>query len=498
MTEAGRTDQAPSKTNLDKAKRVILVEDDDSLALLVQTFFQKNNVNCVHYSDPNDAIAEITNCPDEIGAVISDLNMPKMSGFELIKMIRRSAHQVPVIMITVSDDIATALRAIDLGAFDFVVKPLPLQQLLISTQRAFRSQQVSGDPKLDADSPNERMIARSPAIRRTLDLVHSVACCHSTVLLTGESGAGKELFAKTIHSLSPRRDGPFVAINCSTIPENLLESELFGHARGAFTGATEKKIGLFEAAIGGSLFLDEIGDLDQHLQAKLLRVLQEQTIRRVGENQSRKIDVRVIAATHKNLQLDIAERRFREDLYFRLSVFPIHIPPLRERAEDIIPLAELFLKRFNGINGKHIEGFSEPAKEHLLANEWRGNVRELENTIERSVILCQGRQIDVNLLNAFDQFKLRSLETTEAQTTSVEAGVTSAAATKGALDAGNRIFFDVDTQLQPLEEIERRYVHYVFEKSNRVRDLTARILQIDRKTLSRKLRTAEDAGANVL
>ncbi|MBO9668749.1 MAG: sigma-54-dependent Fis family transcriptional regulator, partial [Bdellovibrio sp.] len=278
----------------------------------------------------------------------------------------------------------------------------------------------------------------------------------------------KEVFAKAIHNWSPRAKNPFVAINCSAIPENLLESELFGHAKGSFTGAIEKKIGLFEEADGGTLFLDEIGDLSLQLQAKLLRVLQEKEIKRVGENQPRSIDVRVIVATHKDLRAEVQAKRFREDLFFRLNVIPLKIPALRDRREDILPLAEFFLRKFNGLNGTTITGFKKSAKEFLLTNNWRGNVRELENTIERAVVLSTGNEIDITSFLTFEE------NTLPEKTSRVE-------------DRTNAFVFRYGDVAAPLQELEKKYIQFVYEKCDRVKDLTAKTLGIDRKTLYRKL-----------
>ncbi|WP_269768131.1 sigma-54 interaction domain-containing protein [Bdellovibrio bacteriovorus] len=314
----------------------------------------------------------------------------------------------------------------------------------------------------------EGIIGKSDAIRKVVDLARRVAKSASTVSITGESGTGKEVFAKAIHNWSPRAKKPFVAINCSAIPENLLESELFGHAKGSFTGAVEKKVGLFEEADGGTLFLDEIGDLNLSLQAKLLRVLQEREIKRVGENQSRPVDVRVIVATHKDLRQEVAEKRFREDLYFRLNVIPVKLPPLRDRREDILPLAEHFLKKYNAINGTQVQGFKKSAKEFLLTQSWRGNVRELENAIERAVVLSSGTEIDVAAFTLFDEPALQD-------------------AFLGGEDKKNAFVFHFGDEVEPLHELEKKYVQFVYERKNRAKELTAKALGIDRKTLYRKL-----------
>ncbi|MNL16027.1 Transcriptional regulatory protein ZraR [compost metagenome] len=309
-----------------------------------------------------------------------------------------------------------------------------------------------------------------------MELCKRVAKSSATISITGESGTGKEVFAKAIHNWSSRAKKPFVAINCSAIPEMLLESELFGHAKGAFTGAIDKKLGLFEEADGGTLFLDEIGDLSLPLQAKLLRVLQEKEIKRVGENQTRPVDVRVIAATHKDLRLEVQEKRFREDLFFRLNVIPIKIPALRDRREDILPLAEYFLKKYNHLNGTAIIGIKKAAKEFLLTQPWRGNVRELENSIERAVVLSIGNELDLSAFLLFeDTSKLESPSFNE--------------------DKQNTFVFRFGDDVEPLAEVEKQYVKFVYERYNHAKEATAKALGIDRKTLYRKLQEIEPVQA---
>lgn len=311
---------------------------------------------------------------------------------------------------------------------------------------------------------SETLIGKSKSICKLIELSRRVAKSAATVVITGESGTGKEVFAKAIHNWSPRRQKPFVAINCSSIPEALLESELFGHVKGAFTGAIDKRIGLFEEAHGGTLFLDEIGDLNFSLQTKLLRVLQEREIKRVGENQMRRVDVRVIAATHKDLRHEIQKKRFREDLFFRLNVIPLNIPPLRERREDLLPLAEFFLKKFNKLNETRITGFNKSAREFLLSSSWPGNVRELENLIERAVVLCGGLEIDASDFQSTQEDLSKSLDST---------------------------IFRFTDKAETLKSIEKKYIRFVYERNNRAKELTARVLGIDRKTLYRKLHEGE-------
>ncbi|MGZ3691681.1 MAG: sigma-54-dependent transcriptional regulator [Pseudobdellovibrio sp.] len=454
---------------------ILLVEDDLDLAEAIIVFYKSKNIKVIHYADPSLALKNIAT--HEVDLIISDLNMPQMSGVELIKHLREMGNNLPVIIITASSDVDVAVDAIAAGAYDFVIKPLRFPQLLISTQRAMKLQKIHADNttlknaiEVSRGQNPDGIIGFSPAFKKVYDLSKRVAKSSSTILITGESGTGKEVFANAIHKWSLRRDKLFVAINCSAIPDNLLESELFGHAKGSFTGAYDKKIGLFEEAEGGTLFLDEIGDMNLQLQAKLLRVLQERKIKRIGENQLRNIDVRVITATHKDLKEEVRKNKFREDLFFRLNVIPVRLPPLRDRREDVLPLAHFFLNKYNALNGRNIKDFSPEAKEFLLKNNWHGNVRELENTVERAIVLCNSSIIDM------DSFLVLNEDSDER-------------AHDSAMDeAGKNCFsFSFDDKFLSLEEVEKKYIQYVFKKNGGVRINTAKALGIDRKTLYRKL-----------
>ncbi|NUN05197.1 MAG: sigma-54-dependent Fis family transcriptional regulator [Bdellovibrio sp.] len=468
---------------MDTQKTILLIEDDLDLAELASAYFRQKNILVIHLVDPMEALQAIITAKVKPDAIITDLNLPLMSGLSFIKAVRAEGLQLPIILITVSNDVETAVEAIAAGAYDFVVKPLHFPQLLISAQRAFKYKSLHAENETLRQTIDytkgmnpDGIIGKSDAIRKVIDLAKRVAKSSSTVSIWGESGTGKEVFAKAIHNWSPRSKMPFVAINCSAIPENLLESELFGHAKGSFTGALEKKIGLFEEADGGTLFLDEIGDLNLPLQSKLLRVLQEREIKRVGENQSRAVDVRVIVATHKDLRVEVQEKRFREDLFFRLNVIPMKLPPLRERREDILPLAEHFLNRFNVLNGTNILGFKKSAKEFLLTQPWRGNVRELENAIERAVVLSTTNEIDASAFSLFDEPSLQdSFLSTE--------------------DKKNAFIFHFGDEVEPLHEVEKKYVQFVYERKNHAKELTAKALGIDRKTLYRKLQEIEPTTA---
>ncbi len=333
-----------------------------------------------------------------VDLVVTDLKMPKVSGMELLQFIKRRWQNIPVIIITAHGDISEAVAAMQYGALEFITKPLDLDHLLKLTKNALEIRELSIKnqelrEEVLAQQRISSIIGKSPAMRKIFDLVRKVAPTKASVLITGESGVGKELIADAIHNLSPRRDKPLIKVHCAALAESLLESELFGHEKGAFTGAQTRKRGRFEMADTGSLFLDEIGEINQNVQIKILRVLQERKFERVGGESTLEVDVRFIAATNKDLKLEIEEGRFREDLYYRLNVVNIHVPPLRERREDIPLLAATFLHEFSQENAKEIEGFETRAKQALFAYDWPGNVRELRNCIESAVVMASGRFI---------------------------------------------------------------------------------------------------------
>jgi two-component system, NtrC family, response regulator AtoC len=333
--------------------------------------------------------------------VITDERMPGMSGIDLIRWMREKSPETPVIVLTAFGSIETAVEAIKLGAEEYLIKPLKSPEELriivskVLRSRTMRDRSLLHQQETEAALPLD-VVAESDSMKRIFQLAGQVAQQSTTVLLTGESGTGKEVVARFIHSRSPRNDHAFVAINCSAIPETLLESELFGHEKGAFTGAVQTRRGRFELADGGTLFLDEIGEMGANLQSKLLRVLQEQNFQRIGSDRTMTVDVRVIAATNKDLAQSIANGSFREDLYYRINVFPIHIPPLRERRDDILPLMEFFMKSLSARVGKPAPALSPEAKELLRSYDWPGNARELANAIERALIIAQGNGISID------------------------------------------------------------------------------------------------------
>ncbi len=379
--------------------RVLVVDDEVVILRALERLLGRAGAHVVTMESGLEAVAAIGE--EEIEIALLDIKMPHIGGLDLLRSIKEAHPDVEVVMMTAHATIETAVQAVKAGAYDYLTKPFPdVSEVVQVVQRAVERRRLQQQNRrlqaaLDAKESFEGIVGGSAAMKEVFELVESVAYSSSTVMVTGESGTGKELVARAIHYRSPRRDGPFIPINCTAMPETLLESELFGHVKGAFTGATVTKKGLFEAADGGTLFLDEVGDLPASIQAKLLRVLQEGEVRKVGGNETVKVDVRVIAATHVDLDAARREGRFREDLYYRLNVIEIHLPPLAERLEDIPVLAHHFLKKFCEKEGKAIEGFTTGAMEVLTGYRWPGNVRELENVVQRAVVLCRGEAVDV-------------------------------------------------------------------------------------------------------
>ncbi len=373
--------------------RVLVVDDDEQMRMALSTTLKHMGYDVTAANDAQKALKLLKK--ENFDVILSDLKMPKINGIEFLKEARKLTG-APVIIITAFGTIETAVESMKLGAFDFILKPFSADalkkviELAISHSSASKNM-IKSDIETDAD-----FIVASERMKEILKLAYKVAKTDATVLLLGESGTGKEILARYIHSVSSRSKGNFVAINCAAIPENLLESELFGYERGAFSGATRTHKGKFEQANGGTLLLDEITEMPLSLQAKILRVLQEKTIDRLGSNESIPVNVRIICTTNRNIEEEVKESRFREDLFYRINVFPITIPPLRERKEDIAPLANLFLKRYSRAFGKKIKSISDQAMEILQNYSWPGNVRELENVIERAVVLCESREITQN------------------------------------------------------------------------------------------------------
>jgi DNA-binding NtrC family response regulator len=394
-------------------------------------------------------------------AIVSDLVMPGTDGLWLLRALRTDLPDVPVVLLTGRGSVQSAVQAIKEGAYDFIEKPLEASRLRLILDRALEKKltlrEVERLRRRLADlAPGSDVIGATPGMLRVMDLARKVAPSAASVVLQGASGSGKEVLAHAIHRLSTRRDGPFLALNCSAIPSTLIEAELFGHEKGAFTGATERRPGLLELASGGTLFLDEVGELPLEVQAKFLRVLEDRKVRRVGGRAEVEVDVRVLSATHQDLKRSVQAGTFREDLYFRLAVFTIDIPPLRERAADVPLLAQHFVERFAADSGKRIQGFTPGAMRLLLAYSWPGNVRELRNVVERAVILADGELIrEENLPPGLEP---------------------------GSVDASLRLPLGLT-----LDEVERAYLLASLERAGGNKLRTAEGLGVSEKTLYNKL-----------
>jgi two-component system response regulator PilR (NtrC family) len=370
--------------------RILVVDDEPSMREMLAIMLYKEGFE-VLVAESRAAAAKVF-AQGTVDMVITDVKLPDGDGIEILRHVKSASPQTVVIVMTAFGSTETAVAALKLGAHDYLIKPFDVEELKIVVRGALESQHLKEEnvrlrAELDAQHGIERIVATSPPMAAVVAMVRSVAPTSSTVLITGESGTGKELVAQAIHSLSPRREAPFVSINCGALPENLLESEMFGHVRGAFTDAHQSKKGLFEVAHRGTLFLDEVGEMPLSMQVKLLRALQERTIRRVGGTEEIEVDVRVIAATNRNLEGLVQEKRLREDLFYRLNVIPIRLPPLRDRPEDIPILARHFLEGFGREADRRVTKISEEAMKRLVRHSWPGNVRELENVIERAVAL---------------------------------------------------------------------------------------------------------------
>jgi DNA-binding NtrC family response regulator len=443
--------------------RTVLVVDDDRAMREMLASLCKEHGLAVHEASSAQEALDVARDVD-FDAVLSDIRMPGKTGIELVGELKAIRPDTPVVLMTAFGTIDSAVEAMRAGAYDYITKPFEPDDVLLTLERSLERRALEEENRrlrraVDQTSRLGDLIGTSPSMREIFALVRKVATNRSSVLITGESGTGKEVVARTIHYHGARADQPFIPINCTAIPEGLLESELFGHVRGAFTGAHTTKRGLFEKANGGTLFLDEIGDLGFGLQSKLLRVLQDREIRPVGGTQSVRVDVRIIAATHKDLMKEMEEGRFREDLFYRLNVIPIHIPPLRERPEDIPPLVEAFLRRHAGGERRR---FSATAIERLKAHAWRGNGRELENVVERALALSDSEEI------GDDELPLPR------------------DASQPEPPPGEGFLRAVAKRELTLREVEELYIDEILQRTGGNKVRASRILGIDRKTLYRR------------
>lgn len=448
--------------NTGKARaRVLVVEDDAAMREFLREALDEEGFDVETAAGGRAGVERVKRGGIEL--VVSDVKMPDLDGLDMLREIKACEPSPYVITITAFGAIDTAIRAVKLGAFDYITKPFEIDQLLVSVNKALderdlRSQVARLQDEVARPYRFENIIGRSPAMQEIFGMIRRLAGSSTSVLVTGNSGTGKELIARSLHFTSPRRKRPFVALNCAAIPDALMESELFGYKRGAFTDARADRSGIFVEAGGGTIFLDEIAELSPALQAKLLRVLQEREVRPLGASGSEKVDVRVIAATNRDLDRRLKDGTFREDLYYRLNVIHIHLPPLRERSEDILPLCEHFLAAAAVETGKRIGGFQEPAKKALLGYSWPGNVRELANVVERAVALAEGDSIRLDDLPAV----VRERKAPDSLASALSRGLT-------------------------LDELEREYIEKVVRAEGGNKTRAAQKLGLDRKTLYRKL-----------
>jgi DNA-binding NtrC family response regulator len=452
---------------------ILLVEDKDSLRAMLRAALEEQGHQVIEARDQAQAVSRLQD--SRIDLVLSDLRLTAGDGFGVLRAAKELDSDLPVIVMTAYGSIQDAVQAMKEGALDFLAKPVDLDHLQLLVVRALAQRKLAAEHQILKEELAARrgapaIIGDDPSVRRVSTALSRAADTDATVLLLGESGTGKELYARTLHALSTRSGGPFVAINCAAIPETLLETELFGHEKGAFTGATARKPGRFELAHRGTLFLDEIGDLPLALQAKILRALEEKRFERVGGTQSLQVDVRVVAATTRQLTAAVAARQFREDLYFRLSVFPIEIPPLRERGNDLETLAHHFIDRFSRDVKNRPMKLSDAARDALRLYRWPGNVRELQNCIERAVILSDGDTIHPRHLN---------LSFSESAPGESAADPWDGIDLSGTLaDAGRRV----------LAEVERRKILAALAEAGGQKPRAADLLGVSYKTLLQKMK----------
>jgi DNA-binding NtrC family response regulator len=443
--------------------RILVVEDEREMRALLEKGLARRGFEPTVLAGAQEAFTLLES--KDFDTVLTDLRMPGMDGLALCERIVLNRPDIPVVVVTAFGTLETAVAAIRAGAYDFITKPVDVDTLALVLERAVAHRALRDEVRrlrraLGEQGEEPGVVGESPVLRRVYELIDRVADSDTSVLITGESGTGKEVAARALHTRSRRRTGPFVAINCAAMPEALLESELFGHEKGAFTDAKSARTGLFVQAHGGTLFLDEVGELPLALQPKLLRALQERQVRPVGGGTEVPFDARIVAATNRDLELAVEEGRFREDLYYRLNVIGLELPPLRARGNDVLLLAQRFLEHFGVRGGKRVVGLTPAVAQRLLAYAWPGNVRELQNCIERAVALTNYEQLTVEDLPE----RIRDYRPTMPHAESVD-----------------------PSELVTLEEMERRYIQRVLEVVGGSRTLAARMLGVDRKTLYRKL-----------
>ncbi len=446
--------------------KILVVDDEGNIRKVLRALLEQQGYCVVEARDGIEALALLQKEPCQ--TIITDLRMPHLDGLGLLDAVLKKYPDIPVIIITAHETVESAVSALKMGAFDYISKPFEKQEMIKIIQKSLKTYEsnikIPSDPEIHSE-----LITHSPKMKEVISIIKKVADSPSTVLITGESGTGKELVARALHQNSSRVKNPFITINCSAIPETLIESELFGYEKGAFTGAVTAKLGRFELAHTGTLFLDEIGEISPEMQAKLLRVLQENILERVGGIQSIKIDIRLIAATNKDLSDEVKKGRFREDLFYRLSVVPIYLPPLRERKEDFPHLVDFFIQKYNKKLGKHIQSIDTKAMEVLSKYMWPGNIRELQNVLERMI-----------LLSDMDSLTLRSLPSEISQLSEL----TLPAITPEMLSPGS--FKEIVKETT--QKIERDLIVTALNKTHGNITKAAKKLGISRKSLQNKMK----------
>lgn len=442
---------------------ILIIDDEEAQRNILKGYLEKKDYKIFSAPSGTDGIKVVQN--NLIDIVLSDFKMPDKTGLEVLEEVKKINPEISFVILTAFGTIENAVKAMKLGAFDYISKPVDLDELDLLLERIIENKNLKSEIRLLKNQLQEKFkidsfISHSPKMEEVLSIASRAADSKATVLITGESGTGKEVLAKSIHYISPRKDKPFIAVNIPALPETLLESELFGHEKGAFTGADKSKKGRFELADMGTIFLDEIGDIPLNLQVKLLRVLQEHQIEKLGSTEIVNIDVRIIAATHQNLDQKIKDGTFREDLYYRLNIVSLHIPPLRERKEDIIPLIDYFVEKYSKENGREKLSLSKEAIDLLLKYNFPGNVRELENVIERAIVLCRGEAITLNdLPNVVKGFKAEKEIPTQEEGTLIE----------------------------QVEVLEKKLIFDALSKSNGNQSLAGRILGLTERNLRYKM-----------
>jgi DNA-binding NtrC family response regulator len=440
---------------------ILIIDDEEAIRDSCSQVLKKDGYTVKTAKDGIEGLGLIKKKSFQV--VFLDLRLPGLDGMEVLSRIKEENPETPVVIITAYASIESAVEAMKRGAFDYLAKPFSPEELRLITKKALKSREAFFEniylrEELEKKTEFEMVVGRSKTMDKVMDIVKRVAATESTVLISGESGTGKELLAREIHNHSLRKNAPFVVVDCGALVETLFESELFGHVKGSFTGAHETKHGRFEVANGGTIFLDEISNISLNIQAKLLRVIQEREVTRIGSTKPIKVDVRILAATNQELADLVRKEKFREDLFYRLSVVPIHLPPLRERKEDIPLLVKHFLGKYNKRTRKNINSISPEVKRALMEYDWPGNIRELENTVERAVVLSKGNEIELESL--------------------IYHGIS----------IGSSLFDPAAGRCKPLDEVEKEYIKAVLQAHYGNKSKAARILGIDRKTLAAKLK----------